>query len=138
MARPVKYTKQVFDAICERIADGISLNKVCSQENMPKKITFYEWLRLYPELSTQYTHAKQDRADTYADELIDIADTEEDINRAKIRIDARKWVACKLHPRNYGEKSLIGLGSHDEVLDVSVPQRQTQEEWEKAQKPLDN
>lgn len=96
---------------------------------MPEHQTFYKWLRTHEDLSTQYTHAKEDRADTYADEIIDIADesvydkkTDKDgnetvdadvIQRARLRIDARKWIACKLHPRNYGDKKNIELTGKD-------------------------
>ena len=33
-----------------------------------------------------------------------IADNEEDINRAKVMIDARKWTASKLKPKKYGDR----------------------------------
>jgi hypothetical protein len=51
-----------------------------------------------------YTRARADQADTIADQIMDIADTEPDPNRAKVRIDARKWIASKLKPQKYGEK----------------------------------
>lgn len=109
--RPVKYTKEIFDDLCARVSEGESLNKVTKEEKYPTKITFYRWLRLDPKLCTQYEICKTDRADTYADEIVDIAEekhlTSEDIQRAKLRIDARKWISCKLHPRNYGDKSAI-------------------------------
>ena len=42
------------------------------------------------------------QTETHADEIIYIADNEEDINRAKVKIDARKWAASKLKPKKYG------------------------------------
>lgn len=109
--RPTVYNEEVFDDICARISEGESLNKITREENYPAKITFYRWLRQNPELCTQYEASKKDRADTYADEIVDIADQKhlsgEEIAAAKLRIDARKWIACKLHPRNYGDKTAL-------------------------------
>jgi hypothetical protein len=111
MVRPVEYSVEIFDDICARVAEGESLNKITKEEKYPVKMTFYRWLRSVDGLSDQYGAAKMDRADTYADEIVDIADKQhtsnEDIQAAKLRIDARKWIACKLHPRNYGDKSAI-------------------------------
>jgi len=117
MVRPLKYNVKIFDSICERIAEGESLNKITKEAAYPMKITFYRWLRESPSLCNQYDAAKKDRADTYADEMVDIADQKhfstESIQAAKLRIDTRKWIACKLHPRNYGDSSSMQLTGKD-------------------------
>jgi hypothetical protein len=63
-----------------------------------------------------------------ADEIIDIADdgsndwmerelesgktievlNAEHVARSRLRVDARKWVAAKLKPKKYGDKTLVG------------------------------
>lgn len=132
VGRPVIYNFQIFDDICARIAEGESLNKITKEDKYPVKITFYRWLRQNEDLCTQYATAKKDRADTYADEMVDIADDvdkdKEAIQKAKLRIDARKWIACKLHPRNYGERTMVDANIR-EVQDVDVPDRLSQEDW---------
>ena len=55
-------------------------------------------------LADQYARARELQAQHYANEIVEIADTDTDANRARVRIDARKWVACKLLPKKYGEK----------------------------------
>ncbi len=42
--------------------------------------------------------------DLMVEDLVHIADTDHDPNRARVRIDARKWVASKLAPKKYGER----------------------------------
>jgi hypothetical protein len=69
------------------------------------------WLALDAEFAAQYARAREEQADYYADEIIEIADTAEDANLARLRIDARKWKASKLRPKKYGEK--IDLTSED-------------------------
>jgi hypothetical protein len=39
-----------------------------------------------------------------ADEIIYIADTEPDPNKARVRIDARKWWASKVNKKDYGDR----------------------------------
>lgn len=72
---------------------------------MPCVKTVYLWLGAHPEFLQQYTRAREDQADTHADEIIDISDNyDEDPNSRRVRIDARKWVASKLKPKKYGER----------------------------------
>ena len=36
-----------------------------------------------------------------------IADTEDDAGKARVRIDARKWLAGKMKPKVYGDKQTV-------------------------------
>ncbi|MCK5600579.1 terminase [Candidatus Pacearchaeota archaeon] len=82
------------------------------------------WLDADEELRDRYARAKEAQADFMADEMLDIADdgrndwmkrhqangesvevvNNEVIQRSKLRIDARKWLASKLKPKKYSEK----------------------------------
>ncbi len=42
--RPTLYSLEIALEICDRIADGESLVKICSDAKMPKKTAVYEWL----------------------------------------------------------------------------------------------
>lgn len=96
--------KEVQKAICDLIAQGNSLRKICSMEGMPDLKTVITWRWDDKEFHQQYVRAREDQADHYADEITEIADTEEDANKARVRIDARKWVASKLKSKSYGDK----------------------------------
>lgn len=113
MARPSIYSQEIADIICERIAEGESLRKICDADNMPNKATVFRWLASNTAFSDQYAHARESQADTLFDEVLAIADQYDSaaekqdvdhINRARLRIDARKWMAGKLRPKKYGEK----------------------------------
>jgi hypothetical protein len=117
-----------FDIVCIRIAGGESLRAVCELDDaLPARETIRGWLRgdQDGELTGQYARARDEQADHYADEIIAIADEEPDPSKAKVRVDARKWVASKLKPRVYGDKidhkhsgSLtIGIRHNDRVPD---------------------
>lgn len=117
------YTPELGDKICARLADGESLRTVCKDEGMPCKSTVFNWLRTIPEFRANYGVAKVECADAYIEEVIDIADdgsndwmlsnkpnstgyvmNGEHIQRSRVRIDTRKWIASKMNPKKYGEK----------------------------------
>lgn len=131
MSRPTSFSPTVAARICEEIAEGASLIKVCEPEGMPGRSTVYQWLaREEPEckaFADNYARAVEARAEKLAEEIISIADDDsgdygfkegtdkdgegakpcilqDNIQRAKLRVDARKWVASKLFPRKYGDK----------------------------------
>lgn len=118
----VKFSQAVFDEICERIANGESLRSICARDGMPNKANVLRWLAgadAQP-LRDQYARAREAQADAIFDEIIDIADdasadyvesedgglrlNAEHVQRSRLRIDARKWMAGKLRPKVYGDK----------------------------------
>lgn len=120
--RPTVYTQEVADIICEEIAtSNKSLKTICDDEFMPAVRTVLYWLRTNEIFLQQYTRAKEEQADFLAEEIIEIADdssqdldriddfgnrieNKEFVNRSRLRVDARKWVASKLKPKKYGDK----------------------------------
>lgn len=113
MARPTVYSGDVADAICEMIASGKSVRTICAEDNFPSMSTVFKWLRENEEFSQQYVRAREVQADTLFDEVLSIADQYDSaadkldvdhIQRARLRIDARKWMASKLQPKKYGDK----------------------------------
>lgn len=112
----------IQDIICCGIAHGKALKTILETEpRMPTRETIYVWLRDDAAFSDKYARAREAQADYYADEVAQIADTEEDPNRARVRIDARKWAAAKLKPKVYGDKLDI-TGD----LNVKLPDEQVE------------
>jgi hypothetical protein len=107
VSRPTDYTPELGDEICDGLTLGKSLLKICEDERMPVTRTVYRWLREHEEFSHNYTRARENQADTYADEIVDISDEAVDRDSAaaaKVRVEARKWVASKLKPKKYSDK----------------------------------
>jgi len=120
MGRPSEFTQYVADEICELLADGISLRKICLRDEMPNKATVFRWLATREEFRDQYARAREAQADTLADEIIDIADDGSNdfmgddekyngdaVQRSKLRVDARKWLAAKMLPKKYGDATMV-------------------------------
>lgn len=123
MGRPSEFNQEIASGICERIADGESLRSICASDDMPAKSTVFKWLTQQKGFADQYAHAREAQADTLFDEMLDIADDArndwmerngkddagweangEHIQRSKLRLEARKWMAGKLRPKKYGDK----------------------------------
>lgn len=108
VGRPSIYTQELADRICDLLSDGLSLRKICLMDEMPDKSTVFRWLRTEQGFSDQYARAKQEGTDAWAEELHDIVDDvsedKEAINKARLRVDTRKWLMSKMKPKKYGEK----------------------------------
>lgn len=120
MARPSDYTDETAELICEEIAQGAALYRLCERDDMPAERTVYQWLERFPEFAQKYTRARDRQQDREVDHIVVIADEAEDANLARLRIDARKWRASKLAPKKYGDKMELGGSlniTHEQALD---------------------
>lgn len=108
IGRPSEYSAEMAEHICDLIARGLSLRTICVKSDMPSMSTVCKWLKGNSEFSEQYARAREEQADVYADEIVEIADSVEPdtaaVSKAKLQIDARKWKAAKLAPKKYGDK----------------------------------
>lgn len=122
--RPEKYSIELANKVCERLAMGKSLRTVCKDDDMPAMSTVFTWFRKHPEFTEHYEKAKQEATDAMAEEILDISDdsvndyseevnidgsikvkvNQENIQRARLRVDTRKWLMAKMKPKKYGEK----------------------------------
>lgn len=106
--RPTEYNTKIADLFCSRIALGDSLRKVVKDDDMPSHTTIYNWFGVYPEFIEQYARAKQDSADSRADQIEEIAEKvlegEYEPQAARVAIDAFKWTSGKHKPKKYGDR----------------------------------
>jgi hypothetical protein len=126
--RPSGFTPELADKLCEQIASGKSNREACKTLSITNS-AMYSWLQKNREFQEQYAHAREMQADLLFGEIIAIADELEieatyrggtvklDVSaaavaRARLRIDARKWMAAKLAPKKYGDKLQVG-GTED-------------------------
>jgi len=81
------------------------------------------------DLVEHYAQAREIQADRLAEEILEIADdarndymekvgrdgrrkvefNSENVNRSRLRIDTRKWLAGKLRPKVYGDKQVVDV-----------------------------
>jgi hypothetical protein len=129
----VEFTEEIFAEICERMAEGQGLRKICSDAEMPSRSTFLRWV----ENDTDQ-RAREALMDWYAEEILDIAfDDKGDIisdggkvlgnhaavQRARLKVDTLKWTMSKLHPKRYGDKLTHEAETQAEALKISWDDR---------------
>lgn len=121
--RPTLYTQELASIILAKVMAGESLRSICRDEEMPSRSTVHLWLAKNSAFSDQYARACEIRAEEVFDEMFEIADDarndwmerrgEEDagyvlngdhVQRARLRIDTRKWALARMNPKKYGEK----------------------------------
>lgn len=121
MSAGVVFSPELFDRICERMANGESLRAICKGKDMPNKRTVLRWLECNEKLADQYSEAQNLRAEHYFDEIIDIADSKADPQKTRVQIDARKWVLSRMNPKKYGDKFTQELtGTDGSPLQVQI------------------
>lgn len=121
MARPSGFTQDIADAICERLSLGESLRSICRDDAMPSQSMVFRWLVNNQQFREQYAHAREVQADSWADDIIEIADdssgdtvvdpesgnerfNSEYAARSRLRVDTRKWLMARMAPKKYGDK----------------------------------
>jgi hypothetical protein len=107
--------------VLEDIASGSSLRSACEFVGY-KASTFLDWVAEDPQLAEQYARARTLQAEHYADEIVRIADSAIDAQKARLQVDARKWVAAKLLPKKYGDKLDVTSGGEKlPTVTINVP-----------------
>ena len=123
MKPPVRYSRELTDAILERYANGETLTRILrsGDPSMPHMTSWCDWIdRNEDGLADRYKLAKRAHLEGLSSEILDISDDgrndtyetedgEERVNhdhiqRSKLRVDSRKWLLSKLAADVYGDK----------------------------------
>jgi hypothetical protein len=118
--RPTIYQDSIGALICKGIQEGKTLLKISKDPKVPSLPTIYSWLnRMHPMFKecffNAYNEAKRLQAEAMAEEIVDISDGSGDIQKNRLRIDTRKWLASKILPSKYSDKVQL-TGNEDSPL----------------------
>jgi hypothetical protein len=109
---------EFWDALFEEIAGGMALMEFARIHDLPYT-TVREWILKDDALAQRFAHARSLRADRNAAAIERLAQEVEDggldPHRAKVSIDARKWIAERMDPQAFGQKQALDI----KVQDVS-------------------
>ena len=113
----VKYSPEIADEICRRVANGEPLKSICEgTKGMPDDSAIRAWVLSDRDgFTAKYQDACRTRADRWADEIITIADLpvpldtngrgdNAAIQRHRLMVDTRKWIVQKMLPKVYGDR----------------------------------
>lgn len=116
--RPTTYSEAKAKEICHRVAGGETLTSISKDLGMPDRGTVWQWTLQNPSFADAYGRARLAYADSIADEIVEISDTDEDYQRAKNRIDARKWAAKVTNPQRYGDRLDLNVTERPNLADI--------------------
>ena len=102
--RPSSFTQETADKIAALHAGGMLICHIEELEGMPCAETIERWKKARPDFRQQMEDARTAHAHAKEEEAEVIADTDPDTQRAKNRIDVRKWRAAVIAPKVYGAK----------------------------------
>ena len=127
------------DEICERLAGGESLLKICKDEGMPPQSLVFQWLIRNADFAANYARARQSWAESEFEKMMEIADTPQlgektkttdkgvevisgdMIDHRRLQVDARKWALARMFPKKYGDATLLKHSDPDgNKLDITV------------------
>jgi hypothetical protein len=109
------YSKELATRICEDVARMGSLNRVLKQKGMPTRNAFISWVMRDKDLAAEYAQARAVGIDVLAEETLDLADDAdpEEIAKAKIQIETRRWIAERSMPKVWGVRQGVDLTNSD-------------------------
>jgi len=114
--RNIEYKPEIFEEIFSDLRKGESIRSIFVRREMPfSRALFYDIVGKDEKLADQYARAREACIDTQIDDLHYIAQTEEDVQRARLMCDNIKWKACKMLPKKYGEKVSLEHAGKDGV-----------------------
>lgn len=132
----------VMAHICDLLATtsygiGKILNSGYDGKPLPSYSTVMKWLEEDEILSDRYARGKEAQADFMADELLEIADSDvdnvvdqngvsrkdsADVQHKRLRVDTRKWLASKLKPKKYGDKTILSGDKENPLAVITMDQ----------------
>jgi hypothetical protein len=115
-------TEAVWSELLPLISMGLSLPAALARLPEPRPSTWWckMAIRNHPELLRRYEAAMELRADSLADEISAIADepipselrgseASAWVQQQRLRVDSKKWLACKLFPRRWGDRMELNV-----------------------------
>lgn len=126
----VKFSQEVFDELCDRMAMGEGMPDICNDLHMPHRLTVLRWLRedeaVDGPLRNQYARAREEQMDFMAHRIRVESENErptetfsvsakfgatqtksDNVQRSKLIVDSMKWTMSKTAPKKWGDKLAV-------------------------------
>ena len=117
-------SKEDYFCIFDEISEGRSLRSALAKKGCGFSM-FYDGLKNDKELTEQYTHARSCMAESSFEAILSAVNRVESgqlgYNEGRIVIDTYKWIAARMKPAVYAEKtSLLGNVGDGTPTEITV------------------
>ena len=111
--------EQIFERVIEDVYRGRSLQSLIQDDHRVDSYEdFLRWVKRDPTRHERFKEAQEMRTEFLAGEILEIADgveaidanSNDTVNRDKLRIDTRKWLMSAHNKKRYGEVKQVELG----------------------------
>jgi hypothetical protein len=117
------YTAELSEQILDRVREGKTMLAICREMDLSYSTIAHWKSKNYDKFGDRYFSARQDRALTWSDQIIEIADDcplmETAIKRAALQIRTRQWLIEKMNPAIFA--SVTTEQNDGEVEPVTSP-----------------
>lgn len=98
-----------IEFVSAHIAEGMTIGRLAEFIECSRPMLSF-WINQTEERKNSVLAARKLKADKLAEDALDIADEADGssssaVNKARLQVDTRKWMASKLDPEGYGEKA---------------------------------
>lgn len=102
---------EAIKAALNKMGEGETLKACCKIYELPYMQTWHA-IHASDELSELYARAREAYAHAKVQQIHEVADTEPDVQRARLKCDNIKWEASKVIPKVYGDKLDVNHGGN--------------------------
>ena len=97
-----------IEFVSAHIAQGMTIGRLAEFIECSRPMLSF-WINQTEDRKNAVLAARKLKAEKLAEDALDIADTADEssataVNKARLQVDTRKWMASKLDPENFGEK----------------------------------
>jgi hypothetical protein len=116
--------RQAFPSLMAKLSSGSPLDPLLNSLGVDWRI-FYDYIETRPELAQTYAHARRICVEKWISEIVPMSDNVigaemSVVTATRNAVDARKWVAGKLAPREYGDAPTgVTINNQTNVMVVS-------------------
>jgi len=134
MGRPRKFNAEIAERICDRIAEGDTLRRICKDQEFPTRRTVQRWVNNDPDFARQYAMARACALDDECDLILEtIKDESKDLARAKAICEESWRRLAMVWPSKYGAQ---GAGGMAELLPMLEAPRAGNDAKDVTERPV--
>lgn len=116
----MKLTEKQLDMAIKLAAQGESITKIREAIGIDA-ISFWRYRLENPTFANSFEHARKEGLEEVADGLLELADKEQDVYRARLKSDNIKWLLSKRKPQVYGDKIDLNI---NQTVDIGLALRE--------------
>jgi hypothetical protein len=94
---------EIIEKLIELVANGVTISRASTALGISTR-SLAEWRAADSALDERIAKACYVGIDVRVDSAYDVIDTEQDVNRARLKVDFIKWEASKRMPSTYGDR----------------------------------